>query len=105
MDSSKFGSTPWRISLTPCTQTPISVRLSLKAPEASPSSPRRVRLESFYHHLPLSLVLPEVAEGLFLLGIVLSYPLRAALDEGFYVELGSTLIIVGNLDTIWLVLG
>jgi hypothetical protein len=52
------------------------VSLSLKAPEASPFSPRRVRLEAFYHHLTLRLVIPEVAEDLFLIRIIYLNPLR-----------------------------
>jgi hypothetical protein len=59
----------------------ISVSLHLKDPNASPPSPHRVRLEAFYHHLPLGLVIPEVTEESFLLGVVLSYPLQAALDK------------------------
>jgi hypothetical protein len=41
-----------------------------------PHSDLTVRLEAFHHHFPLSLVLPEVPVDLFLLRVVLSYPLR-----------------------------
>ena len=47
-----------------------------------------VRLEAFYHHLLLSLVVPEVSEDLFLFWVVLAYPLNVALHETLYVPLG-----------------
>lgn len=37
-------------------------------------------LEGLYDHIPLGLVLPQVPEDLFLLGIVLADPLQAAFD-------------------------
>jgi len=61
------------------------VSLSLKVPEASRPD-LTARLEAFYHRLPLSLVLPEIPEDLFLLGIVLPYPLQAPLDPAFDVR-------------------
>ena len=44
-----------------------------------------VGLEAIYHHIPLSVVLPEITEELFLLRIVLSYPLQASLYPTIYV--------------------
>jgi hypothetical protein len=52
-----------------------------------PRPDRTVSLEAIYHHLPLSLVLPEISEYIFLLGIILSDPLQASLNEAFYVPL------------------
>jgi hypothetical protein len=41
-------------------------------------------LEALYHHLTLGLVLPEkIPEDLFLIRVVLSDSLQAALDEAF----------------------
>jgi hypothetical protein len=53
-------------------------RVSLKDPEVFPSLPHNLSLEAIYHHLPLSLVLPEIPEDLFLLWVVLSDSLKAA---------------------------
>jgi hypothetical protein len=38
------------------------------------------------HHLALSIVLPDISEDLFLLGIVLTDPLQASLDPAFDVS-------------------
>jgi len=46
-----------------------------------------IGLEAIYHQIPLSLVLPEVTEVLFLFGVVFSYPLQAALYEALDVIL------------------
>jgi hypothetical protein len=56
--------------------------LHIYIPEA-PHPDLAVGLEAFYHHLPLSLVLQEVAEDLFLIRVDLSYPLwpRPSLDS------------------------
>jgi hypothetical protein len=40
-----------------------------------------VRLEAFYHHLPLGLILPKIPEDVFLIWVVLSDSLQAALHE------------------------
>jgi hypothetical protein len=53
----------------------ICVSLSLKAPEASPHSDLAVCLETLQHYLPLSVILPQILEELFLLGVVLPYHL------------------------------
>jgi hypothetical protein len=45
-----------------------------------------VGLEAFYHHIPLSLILPEVPEELFLLGIILVAPPQASLHGTKAVE-------------------
>jgi hypothetical protein len=39
-----------------------------------------VCLEAIYHHLPLSLILPEVSEDVFLIRIILTDSFQAALD-------------------------
>jgi len=57
-----------------CFETPTAL-LQINIPEASPPH-LTTRLEAFYHHLPLSLVLLEVSGDLFLLWVVLAYPLR-----------------------------
>jgi hypothetical protein len=65
---------------------------AVQAPSIAPSRcgglPRRppgpdlaVGLEGFDHHLPLGLVLPEVSEEPFLVGVVFAYALQAALYE------------------------
>ena len=59
--------------------------LSLKAPEASHSD-LTICLEAIYHYLSLSLVLPEISEYLFLLWVVLSYPLQAALNPAVHIR-------------------
>ena len=47
-----------------------------------PASPDlTVGLEAIYHHISLSLVLPKVPEELFLLRVILSYPLKAAFTK------------------------
>ena len=46
-----------------------------------------VGLQALYHHLPLSLVLPEVTEGLFLIRIILANPLQTSLQEALDVLL------------------
>jgi hypothetical protein len=38
-----------------------------------------IRLEAFYHHLPLGLVLPEIPEDLFLIWVVLTLGALSAL--------------------------
>jgi hypothetical protein len=48
------------------------VSLSLKDLETYPSLPRRVRLETLYHHFPLSLVIPLSPE--YLLSYLLTKP-------------------------------
>jgi hypothetical protein len=49
----------------------IPLGVDLVAPHAeSKKGTLTIRLEAFYHHLPLRLVIPEVSEGLFLLGII-----------------------------------
>jgi hypothetical protein len=59
---------------------PYIRKLILQRPLWPPPPYLTVRLEAFYHLLPLSLVLLEkIPEDLFLLGVVLSDPLRAAL--------------------------
>ena len=45
-----------------------------------------VGLEALYHHLPLGLVLPEVPEELFLLGIILVAPPQTSLHGAKAVE-------------------
>src|SRR5215212_6006690 len=45
-----------------------------------------VSLEAFYHYLTLSLVLPEIPEDLFLIWVVLTDPLKAALHEALEVS-------------------
>jgi hypothetical protein len=52
----------------------ISVSLSLKDPRRSSRTDLTVRLEAFYHHLTLSLVLPEIPGDLLLFGIILTDP-------------------------------
>ncbi len=44
-----------------------------------------VGLEAFYHHIPLSLVIPEVTEELFLIRIILEDPLQTSLDPTIHV--------------------
>ena len=44
-----------------------------------------VGLETFYHKLPLGLVLEEVTEELFLIRVVLADPLQASLYPTIYV--------------------
>jgi hypothetical protein len=46
-----------------------------------------VCLETFYHHLPLGLVLEEVTEELFLIRIILTYPFKASLYLTLHVPL------------------
>jgi hypothetical protein len=58
----------------------------LKGPQVFPPS-LTVGLEALYHHIPLSVVLPEVTEELFLLGIVLTNPLQTSLYPTIYVPL------------------
>ena len=48
--------------------------------DPSPPPDLTVRLEAFHHHLPLSIVLPEVSEDLFLIRNILSYPLSRHLS-------------------------
>ena len=51
-----------------------------------PSCPNlTVGLRALYHHISLSLVLPEVPEELFLLGVVLSNSLQASLYPTIYI--------------------
>jgi hypothetical protein len=42
--------------------------------------------ETFYHHITLDLILPEVPEGLFLLGIILVTPPQTSLHRAKAVE-------------------
>ena len=51
-----------------CFETPTAL-LQINIPEASPPH-LTTRLEALHHHLPLSLVLPEVSEDLFLLWVI-----------------------------------
>jgi hypothetical protein len=44
-----------------------------------------VSLKTFYHHLPLGLVFPEVTEELFLLGMVLTNSFQASLYPTIYI--------------------
>jgi hypothetical protein len=44
-----------------------------------------VGLEALYHHIPLGLVLEELTEELFLLGVVLSNSLQASLYPAIYI--------------------
>ena len=44
-----------------------------------------VGLQTFYHHLPLGLVLPQVTEELFLIRIILADPLQASLYPTLYI--------------------
>jgi hypothetical protein len=46
-----------------------------------------VGLQALYHHLPLGLVLQEVTQELFLLGIVLTNSLHTSLYPTIYVPL------------------
>src|SRR5215207_7161494 len=57
----------------------MSVSLYLKGARRSSGPDLTVGLEAIYHHLPLGLILPEVTEEYFLLGMVLSNPLQASL--------------------------
>jgi hypothetical protein len=45
----------------------------ISKPWRPPPPDLTVCLEAFYHYLPLSLVIPEVAQEIFLLGIILPY--------------------------------
>jgi hypothetical protein len=45
-----------------------------------------VGLEAFYHHIPLSLVLPQVPKELLLFTVILADPLQASLHEAKAVE-------------------
>ena len=44
-----------------------------------------VGLEAIYHHFPLSLILPEVSEELFLLRMVLTNSFQAPFDPAIYI--------------------
>jgi hypothetical protein len=82
--SQKFGFTLRILPLLPpSAQTDAS---DLREPTSKTRRPPRpyvtVRLEALYHHLTLGLVLLEIPEESFLFGIVLAYPLQAALHEG-----------------------
>jgi hypothetical protein len=46
-----------------------------------------VGLEAFYYHIPLSLILPEVTEELFLIRIILADPLQTSLYPTLHVPL------------------
>ena len=45
-----------------------------------------VGLKTFYHHIPLSLVLPQVPNELLLFTVILADPLQASLHEAKSVE-------------------
>ena len=44
-----------------------------------------VGLEAIYHHIPLGLLIPQLTEELFLLGVVLTNSLQASLYPTLYI--------------------
>jgi hypothetical protein len=58
-----------KILLTPRRHTHLCSGY-LSKPRRSPRPNLTICLEAFYHHLPLTLVLPEILEGPLLLGII-----------------------------------
>jgi hypothetical protein len=63
-----FESTLWRISLVSSHRSHCPSRIS--KPRRPPPPHLTIGLETFYHHLPLRLVLPEVLEDLVLIWVV-----------------------------------
>jgi hypothetical protein len=63
---------------------PLDLREPITQRPLAPPRPHLTdRLETIYNHLPLSRVFPEIPEEPFLLWVVLSYPLQAAVNEAF----------------------
>ena len=76
------------VSLPPLAPLPMS-SIPLGPGEGLPRRPSRpnltVGLQALYHHIPLGLVLPEVTEELFLLGMVLTNSFQASLYPTIYI--------------------
>jgi hypothetical protein len=62
-----------------------------------------VGLETFYHQLPLGLVLPEVTEELFLIRIILANSLQASLYPTLYVPLVESQAEIEDLPVVTMV--
>ena len=76
------------VSLPPLAPLPMS-SIPLGPGEGLPWRPSHpnltVGLQALYHHIPLGLVLPEVTEELFLLGMVLTNSFQAPLYPTIYI--------------------